>query len=85
MRNINDPSYYDGDTGQWIPVPLAEMSERDLTRTALGLEDIAAYDLDDPQWREAHRLAERYKRELRARGVAPVRGRIAFDTAAPEA
>ena len=76
MSNIEPKlmtTYYDGDTGQWIPVPLAEMSERDLTRTALGLEDIAAYDLDDPQWREAHRLAERYKRELRARGIGPTR------------
>ena len=72
MRNINDPAYYDGDTGQWTPVPLADMSVRELARTALGLADLIISG-PDVITEEALACVAIYKRELRARGIGPTR------------
>lgn len=71
MRNINDPAYYDGDAQAWTPVPLADMSVRELTRAALGLADLIISG-PDAITEEALACVAVYKRELRARGVAPV-------------
>ena len=71
MRNINDPAYYDGDTGQWTPVPLADMSVRELARTALAIVDLVTEPSSPwPIHESAANVVREYKRELRARSIA---------------
>ena len=74
MSNIEPTKYYDGDARQWTPVPLADMSVRELTRTALAIVDLVTEPSSPwPIHESAANVVREYKRELRARGIGPTR------------